>query len=71
MLAFSQSSSSLSKVTPNVLPCRINHNGSADLSKRHWNVEVDAKGTRTAYFRGRKLAGAHVSVPKGYEGGSP
>lgn len=25
------------KCTPNVLPCRINHNGPVDASKRYWN----------------------------------
>lgn len=25
------------KCTPNVLPCRINHNGAVDASKRYWN----------------------------------
>lgn len=29
------------KCTPNILPCRINHNGPVNASKRYWAPEVD------------------------------
>lgn len=76
--------------TPNILPCRIHHDGPVDASPRYWAPET-AKGqssvasllhvTRTpirdlsitdgyseAYFRGRKLKGQEIDVPKGYRG---
>ena len=69
---------------PNVLPCRINHNGPVDASKRYWNpttapgnkhtemlvscTDVHADGKTVAYFRGRKLHGKQMKVPKGYRG---
>lgn len=55
------------KCIPNILPCKIHHDGPVDISTRYWNPEVDATG-QTAYFRGRKLRGRKVTVPEGYEG---
>jgi len=37
MLAIEKSKSHKGKCTPNVLPCRINHNGAVDASRRYWN----------------------------------
>ncbi|KAF8861761.1 ribonuclease H1/H2 small subunit [Acephala macrosclerotiorum] len=56
------------KCTPNVLPCRINHNGPVDASKRYWNPTQTPDGKTTAYFRGKKLYGKQVKVPEGYRG---
>lgn len=84
MLAIEKSKSHKGKCTPNVLPCRINHNGPVDASKRYWNptkapgnkhtemlvscTDVHADGKTVAYFRGRKLHGKQMKVPKGYRG---
>ncbi|EON60841.1 hypothetical protein W97_00051 [Coniosporium apollinis CBS 100218] len=54
--------------TPNVLPCRINHNGPVDASERYWQPKTDDDGKTTAYFRGRKLRGRAVKIPDGYRG---
>ncbi|PLN79568.1 ribonuclease H2 subunit C [Aspergillus taichungensis] len=56
--------------TPNVLPCRIHHNGAVNSIGRYWNPVADEKdqNNQTAYFRGRKLRGRRVAVPEGYEG---
>jgi len=37
MLTIERSKKHRGKCTPNVLPCRINHNGPVDASKRYWN----------------------------------
>lgn len=37
MLAIEKSKSHKGKCTPNILPCRINHNGPVHASKRYWN----------------------------------
>jgi ribonuclease H2 subunit C len=84
MLAIEKSKSHRGKCTPNVLPCRINHNGPVDASKRYWNptktlgkiyalicvycANFPADGKTVAYFRGRKLHGKQINVPKGYRG---
>lgn len=36
MLSIRKSSKHRGKCTPNALPCRINHNGRAEVSKRYW-----------------------------------
>ncbi|KAK2806178.1 hypothetical protein FQN50_005901 [Emmonsiellopsis sp. PD_5] len=58
------------KVTPNILPCRIHHDGPVEVSTRYWDPVVDEKDkdTATAYFRGRKLRGRRVPIPDGYHG---
>ncbi|KAE8450391.1 hypothetical protein EG329_006465 [Mollisiaceae sp. DMI_Dod_QoI] len=56
------------KCTPNVLPCRINHNGPVDASKRYWNPTQTSDGKTAAYFRGKKLYGKKLKVPEGYRG---
>jgi ribonuclease H2 subunit C len=84
MLAIEKSKNHKGKCMPNVLPCRINHNGPVDASKRYWNptkvpgnkhaempiscTDVHADGKTVAYFRGRKLHGKQMKVPKGYRG---
>ncbi len=40
MLALEKSKSHRGRCTPNVLPCRINHNGAVNTSKRYWNPTV-------------------------------
>ncbi|KAH8696096.1 ribonuclease H2 non-catalytic subunit-domain-containing protein [Talaromyces proteolyticus] len=55
--------------TPNVLPCKIHHDGSVDISQRYWKpVESENDDSHTAYFRGRKLRGRTVQLPEGYQG---
>ncbi|KIN00156.1 hypothetical protein OIDMADRAFT_125382 [Oidiodendron maius Zn] len=61
-------SSSHQSCTPNILPCRIQHNGSVDASQRFWSPVSGENGTKTSYFRGRKLYGRPVKIPKGYKG---
>ncbi|MCJ1287725.1 hypothetical protein MMC26_007077 [Xylographa opegraphella] len=64
----SSSAPSIPKLTPNILPCRINHSGPVNASKRYWNVEDDEKGRKMAYFRGRKLLGREVKLSDSYRG---
>ncbi|PWY92895.1 ribonuclease H2 subunit C [Aspergillus heteromorphus CBS 117.55] len=56
--------------TPNILPCRIRHDGPVETLDRYWTPESDEndKNLQTAYFRGRKLRGRRVAIPEGYEG---
>ncbi|KAL3467416.1 ribonuclease H2 non-catalytic subunit-domain-containing protein [Aspergillus heterothallicus] len=56
--------------TPNILPCRIHHEGPVGALNRYWNPVTDEKdqNLQTAYFRGRKLRGRRVQIPEGYEG---
>ncbi|KAK4962248.1 hypothetical protein LTR66_000740 [Elasticomyces elasticus] len=58
------------KCTPNVLPCKLHHNGPVSASERYWKPETVEEGQSTAYFRGRKLKGRRIKVPAGYEGGT-
>ncbi|KAI9859132.1 MAG: 3'-5' exonuclease [Trichoglossum hirsutum] len=60
--------SSGQKCTPNILPCRIIHDGPANASERYWEPTVEDDKARTAYFRGRKLRGKPIKVPEGYRG---
>ncbi|KAH7354955.1 ribonuclease H2, subunit C [Rhexocercosporidium sp. MPI-PUGE-AT-0058] len=68
MLALEKSKSHRGKCTPNVLPCRINHNGAVNTSKRYWNPSAQPDGKRVAYFRGRKLHGKTLKIPSKYRG---
>ncbi|CAL8578287.1 3'-5' exonuclease [Xanthoria parietina] len=54
--------------TPNLLPCRIDHDGPVNASRRYWAPEHDKDGNLEAYFRGRKLKGREVTLPEGYKG---
>ncbi|CEJ94873.1 hypothetical protein VHEMI10380 [[Torrubiella] hemipterigena] len=56
------------KVTANLLPCRIQHSGSIDPIQPFWNPEDASDGSKTAYFRGRKLKGSAVGLPETYRG---
>ncbi|KAG9243949.1 ribonuclease-like protein H2 subunit C [Calycina marina] len=67
MLAIQKSKTHKGKCTPNVIPCRINHTGPVETSKRYWDPCV-REGRTTAYFRGRKLFARRLKVPKGYKG---
>ncbi|ODH49901.1 hypothetical protein GX48_03990 [Paracoccidioides brasiliensis] len=57
-------------ITPNILPCRIHHDGPVEISTRYWDPVFDMNNpvTATAYFRGRKLRGRRVAIPEGYQG---
>ncbi|KAF2772779.1 ribonuclease H1 small subunit [Teratosphaeria nubilosa] len=70
MLAIAPPPSKLQKLTPNLLPCTIKHNGPIHTSKRHWcpSTDADTDKTSTSYFRGRKLRGRTVKLPEGYTG---
>ncbi|KAK3940126.1 ribonuclease H2, subunit C [Diplogelasinospora grovesii] len=61
-------SSAEEKTTPNLLPCRVHHNGSVEPIQDFWQPTEADDGTKTAYFRGRKLQGKGVKLPKGYRG---
>ncbi|KAL4987626.1 ribonuclease H2 non-catalytic subunit-domain-containing protein [Aspergillus falconensis] len=54
--------------TPNILPCRIHHDGPVESLSRYWTPTTDEKDFQTAYFRGRRLRGRRVRIPEGYEG---
>ncbi|KAL2817386.1 ribonuclease H2 non-catalytic subunit-domain-containing protein [Aspergillus granulosus] len=56
--------------TPNILPCRIHHDGPVESIDRYWTPVPDEtdQNLQTAYFRGRKLRGRRVQIPEGYEG---
>ncbi|BCR94127.1 ribonuclease H2 subunit C [Aspergillus luchuensis] len=66
----SSNETSTDKFTPNILPCRIHHDGPVDTLGRYWKPTTDEKdqNLQTAYFRGRKLRGRRVAIPEGYEG---
>ncbi|KAF8545393.1 hypothetical protein BDD12DRAFT_811615, partial [Trichophaea hybrida] len=49
----------------NLLPCRINYTGPTNATKNHWSPSPSSS---TAYFRGRRLVGKDVELPKGYTG---
>ncbi|KAJ9644750.1 hypothetical protein H2201_006098 [Coniosporium apollinis] len=68
MLAIQPAKAHKGVCTPNVLPCRINHNGPVNASERYWQPKTDDDGKATAYFRGRKLRGRAVKIPEGYRG---
>ncbi|XP_050371081.1 uncharacterized protein LOC126789064 [Argentina anserina] len=55
-----------------LLPCCIKFNGPCDVSNyfkpKPTGMESEGLKTQEAYFRGRKLQGACVSIPDGYSG---
>ncbi|KAK3293894.1 ribonuclease H2 non-catalytic subunit-domain-containing protein [Chaetomium fimeti] len=63
-----KSSEDTPKATPHLLPCRVNHNGPVEPAQSFWNPKTAQDGTRTSYFRGRKLQGKAVKLPEGYRG---
>ncbi|KAL2158663.1 hypothetical protein VTH06DRAFT_4145 [Thermothelomyces fergusii] len=56
------------KATPHLLPCRIHHNGAVEPARPFWDPRPGEAGTRTAYFRGRKLQGTPAKLPDHYRG---
>ncbi|KAK8211820.1 ribonuclease H2, subunit C [Phyllosticta capitalensis] len=56
------------KTTPNLVPCRIDHNGPVNATERYWKPEPSNDGIQTAFFRGRKLKGKELKLPDGYRG---
>ncbi|KAI8942277.1 hypothetical protein NX059_000356 [Plenodomus lindquistii] len=60
------------KVTPNLLPLRISHNGPINSTSRFFTPATDASkpgdNTLHAHFRGRHLHGTPVALPQGYTG---
>ncbi|XP_052144984.1 uncharacterized protein LOC127764187 [Oryza glaberrima] len=55
-----------------LLPCGIKQNGAAAVSDyfkpKDTGVEVEGIRVEEAFFRGRKLQGATISLPDGYRG---
>ncbi|KAJ5413989.1 Ribonuclease H2 subunit C [Penicillium cosmopolitanum] len=67
--AQSEEGSSGATLTPNILPCRIHHDGPIDPAGRFWAPKTDEKDDiETAHYRGRRLRGRRVAVPDGYQG---
>ncbi|RDW74682.1 ribonuclease H2 subunit C [Aspergillus mulundensis] len=66
----SKDKESTDKCIPNILPCRIHHDGAVESLNRYWTPKADPEDNnlQTAYFRGRKLRGRRVHLPEGYEG---
>ncbi|KAK5658220.1 hypothetical protein OQA88_2195 [Cercophora sp. LCS_1] len=58
----------IQKATPNLLPCKIHHNGSIEPVESFWEPTQAEDGSRAAYFRGRKLQGKALKLPEGYRG---
>jgi len=56
------------RYSPNILPCRINHDGPVNAHARYWSPKTEPDGTRTTYVRGRQLRGRVMRLPKGYSG---
>ncbi|KGN66902.1 uncharacterized protein C12B10.15c [Cucumis sativus] len=54
------------------LPCTIKFDGPCPVSHyfkpKSTGIEVDGLNLEEAYFRGRKLQGATISLPEGYSG---
>ncbi|KAI9724056.1 MAG: hypothetical protein M1812_000774 [Candelaria pacifica] len=71
MLALKAQEKELDKCIPNVLPCRIDHNGPVNASERYWAPTKEDDGKEISYFRGRKLYGKSVKTPEGYRGKGP
>ncbi|KAF2428354.1 ribonuclease H1 small subunit [Tothia fuscella] len=67
-LAIEKSSKEAVKCIPNLLPCKLHHDGPVNGSERYWKSETEEDDTRLAYFRGRKLHGRSVKLPEGYKG---
>ncbi|EAS35405.3 ribonuclease H2 subunit C [Coccidioides immitis RS] len=65
-----ESKTPLPAAQPNILPCKIHHDGPTEVSQRHWSPITDADNPElaTTYFRGRKLRGRRIALPEGYHG---
>lgn len=69
MLKFTKTDDCLqTQCMPNLLPCRIHHEGPVDASPRYWAPERAKDGNLESYFRGRKLRGQELDLPQGYRG---
>lgn len=68
MLSLHTLSNGSKKSQVNILPCKIHRNGPSKVTKRFWSPTVEEDGSKTAYFRGRKLRGRQVKLPKSYHG---
>ncbi|KUI55147.1 hypothetical protein VP1G_02575 [Cytospora mali] len=68
MLSVNQQKGLSHKVTPNLLPCRIQHDGPIGPADAYWMPIEESDEKRIAYFRGRKLHGKALKVPEGYRG---
>lgn len=51
-----------------LLPCEIEHDGPAEVSRFFTPTVKDQKYEKTVSFRGRGLKGQEVSCPQGYTG---
>ncbi|XP_066505048.1 ribonuclease H2 subunit C [Hoplias malabaricus] len=51
-----------------LLPCEIEHDGPAEVSKFFTSTVKEEKCERSVSFRGRGLKGAKVNCPQGYTG---
>ncbi|CAL8264245.1 unnamed protein product [Lota lota] len=56
------------RTTVHLMPCEIEHNGSAQVSQYFTSTIKDRKQEKTVSFRGRGLRGAELSCPQGYTG---
>ncbi|KAH7322955.1 ribonuclease H2, subunit C [Stachybotrys elegans] len=63
-----QEEDSIPKGAANLLPCRIHHNGSIDPIAGYWSPIEGEDGIGTVYFRGRKLRGKKMKLPKDFRG---
>ncbi|KAG9238500.1 ribonuclease H2 non-catalytic subunit-domain-containing protein [Amylocarpus encephaloides] len=68
MFSIQKSKTHKGKCTPNALPCRVHHNGPVNTPKRYWDPRTSPDGKTVSYFRGRKLHGKKLKVPKGFRG---
>ncbi|PHH83562.1 hypothetical protein CDD82_7123 [Ophiocordyceps australis] len=53
---------------PNLLPCRIHHDGPMAPISEYWSPTQTKDGSNVAYFRGRRLEGTVVSLPHDFDG---
>ncbi|KAK9467965.1 ribonuclease H2, subunit C [Lipomyces arxii] len=77
--SFLKDQNAIKKVTPHIVPCKIQYNGPADM-QRFFHVyphkastaksEPTAKESalKESYFRGRQLIGHTLHLPQGYKG---
>ncbi|XP_018515845.1 ribonuclease H2 subunit C [Lates calcarifer] len=56
------------KAPVHLMPCEIEHNGSAQVSQYLSATTKDRKYEKTVSFRGRGLKGQELSCPQGYTG---
>ncbi|KAJ4390665.1 hypothetical protein N0V93_004263 [Gnomoniopsis smithogilvyi] len=68
MLSVRQSNGTAAKCTPNLLPCRIHHDGPVGATGSYWTPSTASDGKRISHFRGRELHGKTLKVPEGYRG---